>query len=135
MAFLSKLFGKKDKDNESVEAEGKVELDEADPEDVEGLTDEEIEAAERFEEENREEYENTTSLDVDGEFIDFESLIPDDEDYEEEIDEEELDEEENEEALADVEAVYGEGEEEETEDNKDRSQCQPLHLGMEEIMY
>ena len=120
MAFLSKLFGKKDKDeNKKEEIELDELLDEAE-EESEGLTDEEIEAAEKFESENREEYENATSLDVDGEFIDYESLIPDDEDAE--YDEDELEEEENAEALADVEEVYGDGEEEEAEENEEEEE-------------
>ena len=120
MAFLSKLFGKKDKDENKKE---KIELDELldeAEEESEGLTDEEIEAAEKFESENREEYENATSLDVDGEFIDYESLIPDDEDAE--YDEDELEEEENAEALADVEEIYGDGEEEEAEENEEKEE-------------
>ena len=76
MAFLSKLFGKKDRDNEN-------EIEEIDLDDELGcegdLTDEEIEAAERFEAENRDDFINTTPLDCDGEFIDFESLIDEDE--------------------------------------------------------
>ena len=120
MAFLSKLFGKKDKDeNKKEEIELDELLDEAE-EESEGLTDEEIEAAEKFESENREEYENATSLDVDGEFIDYESLIPDDEDAE--YDEDELEEEENAEALADVEEIYGDGEEEEAEENEEEEE-------------
>ena len=120
MAFLSKLFGKKDKDeNKKEEIELDELLDEAE-EESEGLTDEEIEAAEKFESENREEYENATSLDIDGEFIDYESLIPDDEDAE--YDEDELEEEENAEALADVEEIYGDGEEEEAEENEEEEE-------------
>ena len=121
MAFLSKLFGKKDRDNEN-------EIEEIDLDDELGcegdLTDEEIEAAERYEEEHRDEFISTTSLDFDGDFIDYESLIEDDEEYEdEEIDEvEELDAEEDsdESELADVEALYG-GEmvEEEIEGNEE----------------
>ncbi len=97
MAFLNKLFGKKDKSNggdEEIEKVENIELDE----DSEELTDEEIAAAEAFEAENREEFENSTPLDSNGEFIDFESLIPDDEDdvelEEEEIEEEEIEEDE-----------------------------------------
>ncbi len=75
MAFLSKLFGRKDKDDKRDELE---EL-----EDEEGLTEEEIEAAERYEEEHRDEYIDTTSLDIDGEFVDYDSLIEDDEEFEE----------------------------------------------------
>ena len=48
MAFLSKLFGKKDKDNEKKdEAELPVEAEETDDESEE-LTEEEIAAAEKF---------------------------------------------------------------------------------------
>ncbi len=124
MAFLSKLFGKKDKDEgkkEEIELDGLFDEKEEDRENIElddlfedeedggeGLTDEEIAAAEAFEAENREEFENATSLDVDGEFVDYESLIPEDDD----IDEDELSDGENEEALSDVEAVYGEEENE-----------------------
>jgi hypothetical protein len=84
------------------------------------LTDEEIAAAEAFEAENREEFENATSLDVDGEFVDYESLLPDDEyEGEDELsDEEELEDGENGAALADVEAVYSEEEEKEEEKGK-----------------
>ena len=142
MAFLSKLFGKKDKDEkkEQIEQE-EIELDELfeeneDEEGGEGLTDEEIAAAEAFEAENREEYENATSLDVDGEFVDYESLIPDDEDYDEDgdelSDEDELSEEENAETLSDVEAVYGEeeGEEEEEEPEDKVSFWEKLKSGL-----
>ena len=126
MAFLSKLFGKKDKDEgkkEEIELDGLFDEKEEDRENIElddlfedeedggeGLTDEEIAAAEAFEAENREEFENATSLDVDGEFVDYESLIPEDEDVDE------LSDGENEEALSDVEAVYGEEENEESDE-------------------
>ena len=117
MAFLSKLFGKKDRDNEN-------EIEEIDLEDEidceEDLTEEELLAAERYEEEHRDEYISTTSLDLDGDFIDYESLIDDDEEYE---DDEEYDEEDDpddnsdESDLCDVEAIYGgETVEEETEE-------------------
>ncbi len=119
MAFLSKLFGKKDKDNEENEIE-EIELDDSDLEDGEGLTEEELEAAERYEEEHRDDYISTTSLDLDGDFVDYESLIEDDEDdgeYDDEPTEEEiLEEDEPSEAdLADVEALYG-GEAEDAEE-------------------
>ncbi len=68
MAFLSKLFGKKDKNEEEKEAE---EL-----QDSEGLTEEEIEAAERYEEENASEIENAPSLDYDGDFIELDGDEP-----------------------------------------------------------
>ena len=101
MAFLSKLFGKKDKDNEekpliSEETPDAAENDEAEiesePIDIDNLlsgdelTEEEIAAAERFEEEQREEYINATPLDYDGEFIDFESDEEDDEDENDDAD-------------------------------------------------
>ena len=105
MAFLNKLFGKKDKGEQEKELVAeKIELDG----DAEGLTDEEIEAAERFEANNRDDFINTTPLDCDGEFIDFESLIDEDEyddEQDEEIQDEELDDDED--ALDDVEKLYG----------------------------
>ena len=64
MAFLSKLFGKKDKDNEKDESQVLLNDEENDD-----LTDEEIEAAERFEEENKKEIEDAMSLNYDGNFI------------------------------------------------------------------
>ena len=68
MAFLSKLFGKKDKDESRVEAvaETQAEIDES-----EELTDEEIEAAEKFEQENAEEISKSEALEIDGEFSEF----------------------------------------------------------------
>ena len=70
MAFLSKLFGRKDKDNDNNEEVLESDLEcELDDEDGEDLTEEEIAAAERFEEENREEIESVMPLDYDGEFI------------------------------------------------------------------
>ncbi len=70
MACLSKLFGRKDNDNdkndEALESTLEYELDD---EEGEELTEEEIAAAERFEEENREEIESVMPLDYDGEFI------------------------------------------------------------------
>ncbi len=112
MAFLSKLFGRKDKDDKKEELE---ELRDSELEDEEGLTEEEIAAAERYEEEHRDEFIEATSLDVDGEFVDYESLIEDDED---EYGEDEPSDEEDEEALADVEALYG-GEDGEMSENDD----------------
>lgn len=104
MAFLSKLFGRKDKDNEKKQNEAQQTIPDGDNDGEEGLTEEEIAAAERYEEEHRDEFIETTSLDVDGEFVDFESLIDDDEEY----DEEEFEaQEEDEETLADVEVIYG----------------------------
>ena len=109
MAFLSKLFGKKDKENEKKQNE----VEQTAPDDgsdcEEGLTEEEIAAAERYEEEHRDEFIGTTSLDVDGEFLDFESLIDDDEENGEDEEEKFEEQEEDEDTLADVEAVYGAG--------------------------
>lgn len=82
MAFLSNIFGKKNKDEKSRGEEIMEELREIDESDEE-LTEEEIAAAEQFEAENADSYVNETSLDVDGEFIDYESLVDEDE-YEEE---------------------------------------------------
>ncbi len=120
MAFLNKLFGKKDKGEQEKELVAEeIELDG----DAEGLTDEEIEAAERFEADNRDDFINTTPLDCDGEFIDFESLIDEDEyddEEDEEIQDEELDDDED--ALDDVEKLYGgeaQVEEDEDEDEEE----------------
>lgn len=104
MAFLSKLFGRKDKEDEKKQNEVNQTIPDGDNDGEEGLTEEEIAAAERYEEEHRDEFIETTSLDVDGEFVDFESLIDDDEEY----DEEEFEaQEEDEETLSDVEVIYG----------------------------
>jgi len=115
MAFLSKLFGKKDKDNENEIEKTDLE-EELDYDD--DLTEEELLAAEKYEEEHRDDFISATSLDCDGEFIDYESLIDDDEGYED--DEEELDceEDSDESDLADVEVLYG-GESEELSEEAD----------------
>lgn len=137
MAFLSKIFGKKDKEEkEKIEFESEKEaekekkaeeidqdclfdreveeeIDQDELFDGEELTEEEIAAAERFEEENRAEYENATSLDYDGDFVDYDFG---DEDTEDEEDAEGDEIEDAEETLADVEAVYG-GEKEDDEDD------------------
>lgn len=110
MAFLNKLFGKKDKNKKSDEEiredealdaekseEEPIDIDslmhdkDAEPIDIDSLmddedelTDEEIAAAEKFEEEHREEYENVTPLDYDGDFIDFDDIVGDDSEIEEE---------------------------------------------------
>ncbi len=68
MAFLSKLFGKKDKDEEKIEEKAPVAPE---TEDEDELTEEEIAAAERFEKENAEEINNSDALEIDGEFSDF----------------------------------------------------------------
>lgn len=118
MAFLSKLFGKKDKENEKKQNE----VEQTAPDDgsdcEEGLTEEEIAAAERYEEEHRDEFIGTTSLDVDGEFLDFESLIDDDEENGEDKEEIFEEQEEDEDTLADVEAVYG-AESDDAEESED----------------
>ncbi len=65
MAFLNKLFGKnKDKDDKREGITDDCYLDES-----EELTEEEIAAAEKYEEENRAEINNSASLDYDGDFI------------------------------------------------------------------
>ena len=132
MAFLSKLFGKKDKDNEekplrSEETVDESENDEADvesePIDIDNLlsgdelTEEEIAAAEKFEEEQREEYINTTPLDYDGEFIDFEGDDEDDEDDEDDAEDENNDEDLTEDSEND--GAEEEESEEETEDEEE----------------
>ncbi len=118
MAFLSKLFGKKDKENENEKngAENKEFENSMFDDDEEGLTEEEEALAEKYEEEHRDEYISATPLDGDGDFIDFESLIEDDEEYEDEVMEED---DSDETALSDVEALYGEEAEEEIDDDDD----------------
>ena len=114
MAFLSKLFGKKNKDNDNEKKEKAAPEKYEEQTDEEELTEEEIAAAERFEEENKDSFINTTPLDGDGDFIDFDSMI-EDEDADELADEDERADDEAEENLSDVEAVYG-GEEEAEEE-------------------
>ena len=117
---MSKLFGKKDKDNEKKE-KTRVEENEEFFDDGEELTDEEIKAAEKFESENKDSFVNTTPLAGDGDFIDFDGLV-DDGDFDELADEEELEDGETQEVLSDVEALYGEEEEEElTEEEKEEA--------------
>ena len=96
MAFLSKLFGKKDKNEEKVEKTAPV-VEEN--EDTDELTEEEIEAAERFEQENAEEINSSDALEIDGEFSDFTVFKQEQEaeDIEAEEEAEEEDEEEIEE--------------------------------------
>ncbi len=90
MAFLSKLFGKKDRDGNTEPEVEKVAIEQDKlfydeyEDDTESLTDEEIEAAERIEAELGDEVKNSQSLDYDGDFIDFDI---DGEDSEEEADE------------------------------------------------
>ncbi len=130
MAFLSKLFGKRNKDeNDSENINGTApELDGED-----GLTDEEIEAAEKLENELKEEYINATPLDLDGDFIDFESLIDDDDnetDDEEQLDE--ISETEDSDTLRDVETLYGDDDtsDEDDEDEEKISFWERLKLGL-----
>ena len=124
MAFLSKLFGKKDKENEKKQNE----VEQTAPDDgsdfEEGLTEEEIAAAERYEEEHRDEFIETTSLDVDGEFVDYDSLIDDDEEDGEDEEEEFDAQEEDEDTLADVEAIYG-TESDEAEESEEEPDEEP----------
>ena len=106
MAFLNKLFGKKDKDNENKD-EILKEVEAAD--EGEELTEEEIAAAEKFEEENKEEIESVMPLDYDGEFIalegedeslSFEGAEAEDEETADDEEEEEEEEEEEGEKLS-----------------------------------
>ena len=126
MAFLSKLFGKKDKDNKNSEEIREEKVEEIDQDalydseevaidqdalfdDDEELTEEEIAAAEKFEDENLEDFVNTTPLDYDGDFIDFEYGDEDSEEESDSLEENDaLSEAEETEALGDVEALYGE---------------------------
>ena len=71
MAFLSKLFGKKDKDNKEKQASAEAVNEAQESEGSEELTEEEIAAAERFEAENAEEINGSDALEIDGEFSDF----------------------------------------------------------------
>ena len=89
MAFLSKLFGKKNKDEkkESAPVEAQNEID------GEELTEEEIAAAERYEEENADEIEESESLELDGEFTEFSAFKQEQEAEETESEAEEDDEE------------------------------------------
>lgn len=90
MAFLSKIFGKKDKKDEIEEIEElKENEDIGDSEDAledeladDGLTDEEIEAAERFENEMSEEFRDADILEINGEFTE-ESVLKNEEDAQE----------------------------------------------------
>ena len=111
MAFLSKLFGKSSKDNES-------EIEEIDLDEELGcdddLTEEELLAAEQYEEEHRDEYISTTSLDCDGDFIDYESLLDDEDEEYDEVEEDDSD-------LADIEKEDAE-ESEEVEDEEEEEE-------------
>jgi len=106
MAFLSKLFGKKDRDDEDkveqINLDGELGSDDE-------LTEEELLAAEKYEAEHRDEYISVTSLDVDGDFVDYESLIDDEDDVEDE------------DTLSDVETLNG-GEAEDEFETQDETQ-------------
>jgi len=139
---LNKLFGKKDKnkkqdeeirenealDKEEAEQEEPIDIDslmhdkDAEPIDIDSLmddedelTEEEIAAAERFEEEHKQEYENVTPLDYDGDFIDFEGMMGDDPEIE---DEETSDESEAADETVNMEAIEDTEDEEETEEKE-----------------
>ena len=127
MAFLNKLFGKKDKnkkEDEELRENGAVDTEDGEPIDLDSLmdgedelTEEEIAAAEKFEEEHKEEYENVTPLDYDGDFIDFESLAGEDP---EEIGETEANpEEESEEAIDEPTEEIAEESEAEADDEEE----------------
>ena len=157
MAFLSKLFGKKDKDNKNSEEIREEKVEEIDQDalydseeeaidqdalfdDDEELTEEEIAAAEKFEDENLEDFVNTTPLDYDGDFIDFEYGDEDSEEESDALEENDaLSEAEETEALGDVEALYGEENveaeaeevEEETEEEEEKlSFWEKLKMGL-----
>ena len=68
MAFLNKLFGKKNKDEEKPSAPV---VEATSEEDSEELTEEEIAAAEQFEIENADEINESDALEIDGEFSEF----------------------------------------------------------------
>lgn len=87
MAFLSKLFGRKDKDKKEEDELLEKEKQRSEDEDEEELTEEEIAAAERFEEENAESIAESEALELDGEFSELSDFILEQE--AEEIDEKE----------------------------------------------
>ena len=128
MAFLSKLFGRKDKDNDkNDEILDSNPQDELDDEDGEELTEEEIAAAERFEEENREEFENAASLDYDGDFIVLE-------DEEDEIAFEEVNEEIVEEITEEITEVAEEATEEVVEETVEEATEEIAEEVVEEVV-
>ena len=86
MAFLSKLFGKKDKDEKKT---GKKDFVTPTIEEDE-LTEEEIEAAEQFEIENAEDINNSEALEIDGEFSEFALFKQEQEAEEIEVEEEKI---------------------------------------------
>ncbi len=114
MAFLSKLFGKSDKDKENEIEE--IDLDE-ELGSEEDLTEEELLAAEQYEVEHRDDYISTVPLDYDGDFIDYERLLADDDN--EELGETEEDEDS---FLADAEAVNDVEEEEKAEEEEEEEE-------------
>jgi len=148
MAFLSKLFGRKDKDKKEEDELLEKEEQRSDDEDEEELTEEEIAAAERFEEENAESIAESEALELDGEFSELsdfileqeaeeidaeESEVEADEAIDEEIVEEAVEEiTENEDADEDVDSGSDEsGEDEEPEEAEEKiSFWERLKMGL-----
>ena len=95
MAFLNKLFGKKNKDGEKPSAPVVEAVSEKDSEE---LTEEEIAAAEQFEIENADMINESDALEIDGEFSDLSAFKQEQE--AEEIEEDAEDEEEEGEKLS-----------------------------------
>ena len=95
MAFLNKLFGKKNKDEKNLSAPV---VEAASEEDSEELTEEEIAAAEQFEIENADMINESDALEIDGEFSDLSAFKQEQE--AEEIEEDTEDEEEEGEKLS-----------------------------------
>ena len=93
MAFLNKLFGKKNKDEEKKSAPV---VEAASVEDSEELTEEEIAAAEQFEAENADVINESDALEIDGEFSEF-SAFKQEQEAEEIAEEAETEDEEEEE--------------------------------------
>ena len=140
MAFLSKLFGKKDKDNKDIREDILEESNEEETEEIdqdalfenenddgeidqdslfddgEALTDEELEAAERLADENRSDFEDAPYLDFDGSFIEYDEDI--DEEYDTENDETEEDEESDDEESDEEESDEEESDEEESDEDE-----------------
>ena len=120
MAFLNKLFGKKDKDNDKKDEI----LDEIEAtEDDEELTEEEIAAAEKFEEENKENIESAMPLDYDGEFIALDG-------EDDEVSFEEVAEEAAEEVVEETTGVATEEDDEEDEEEETLSFWERLKAGL-----
>ncbi len=141
MAFLSKLFGKKDKDNndskdeileesaEAIDQDALFDNEDADDEidqdalfdDGEALTDEELEAAEKLADESRADFDDAPDLDFDGSFIEYDEDI--DEEYDIEGDEESDESEERDDAEGDEESDDQEdSEDEEDEEDEDEEE-------------